>query len=321
MTPTLNRRAVLALAAALPLTTQAQIADRTTIVVPYPPGSAPDLLARMISTRLATATGKTVIVDNRPGANAIIGSDYVSKSKPDGTTLLLVDRMTVVVNPLLYAKLPYDPTTLQGITDIARINLVLSVPADAPYKSWSQFVFYAKANPGGISVGSGGQGSVHHLSLELMRRAIGAEFVHVPYKGITPAVQDMLSGQVSAVISGPEVVKQHVASGKLRVLAVGGDRPSPLFPDVPTLVAAGIKTPVLLPTTFTLFAPATTPGAALAPLAEAARKVLRQPDLASQLADLGLAPTPSTPQDIKAAVEAQRGQLTAVIREGNIRLD
>jgi tripartite-type tricarboxylate transporter receptor subunit TctC len=154
-----------------------------------------------------------------------------------------------------------------------------------------------------------------------MRRAIGAEFVHVPYKGITPAVQDMLSGQVSAVISGPEVVKQHVASGKLRVLAVGGDRPSPLFPDVPTLVAAGIKTPVLLPTTFTLFAPATTPGAALAPLAEAARKVLRQPDLASQLADLGLAPTPSTPQDIKAAVEAQRGQLTAVIREGNIRLD
>lgn len=323
MSSLMNRRNVLALAAALSLTVSvhAQSNDRVTIVVPYPPGSAPDFLARLIAHKITGLLGRTVIVDNRPGANAIIGSDFVSKAKPDGTTLLLVDRMTVVANPLLYAKMPYDPKLLQGVSDIARVNLALSVGANAPYQNWAEFIAYAKANPEKVSIGSGGPGSVHHLSLELLRKATGAQFVHVPYKGITPAVQDVLSGLLSGVISGPEVIRPHVAAGKLKVLAVGGDQRSALFPQTPTMRELGITTPVLLPTTFTLFAPPSTPDAAVAPFSAALRKVLQQPDVVAQLAELGVSPTPSSPQEIKAGLATLSTQISEVIRSANIRLD
>lgn len=323
MSSLMNRRHVLALAAALSLTipAHAQGNDRVTIVVPYPPGSAPDFLARLIAQKITGLPGRTVIVDNRPGANAIIGSDYVSKAKPDGTTLLLVDRMTVVANPLLYARLPYDPKSLQGVSDIARVNLALSVGANAPYQNWAEFIAYAKANPEKISIGSGGPGSVHHLSLELLQKATGAQFVHVPYKGIAPAVQDVLSGQLSGAISGPEVIRQHAAAGKLKVLAIGGDQRSALFPQTPTMRELGIMMPVLLPTTFTLFAPPSTPDAAIAPFSAALRKVLQQPDVVAQLAELGVSLTPSSPQEIKAGLAALSTQITEVIRGANIRLD
>lgn len=325
MTHLFNRRSILAAAAAaaaatLPLGAYAQ-AERTTIVVPYPPGSAPDYLARLVATKVAAVLGSTIIVDNRPGANAIIGSDYVTKAKPDGTVLLLVDRMTLVVNPMLYSKLPYDPRKLQGVSDVARVSLMLTVRSDAPYKSWKEFVEYAKAKPGEIAIGTGGNGSVHHLSLELMQRATGAKFVHVPYKGISPAVQDMLGGQIAGVISGAEVIRPHMSSGKLRVLAIGADERSPLFPDVPTLRELGVTTPVLLPTTFTLFAPVGTPEAKLTPFEAALRSVLQQPEIVAQLSEQGLVPTPSTPSEIQAGLQSMAGQLGAVIRDSKIRLD
>lgn len=316
------RRTVLALAAAtFPLAAFSQAPDRITIVVPYPPGSAPDFLARIVSTKAGTAMGRTIVVDNRPGANAIIGSDYVVKAKPDGMTLLLADRMTVVANPLLYAKLPYDPKALQGVSDVARVNLILTVRSSEPYKNWSEFVAYAKANPGQVSIGSGGPGSVHHLSLELLKKTTGADFLHVPYKGITPAVQDLLAGQLSGVISGPEVIKPHIGGGKLRVLATGGEQRSALLPDVPTLRELGVSKQVLLPTTFTLFAPPATPESAVAPLSAALRTVLQQPEVLAQLAESGLVPAPSTPQQIKSGLDALSKDISGVIREANIRLD
>jgi tripartite-type tricarboxylate transporter receptor subunit TctC len=321
MTNSVSRRSVLLAAAALPLAGRAQGADRIAIVVPYPPGSAPDFLARLLSTRLAAALGKTVVVDNRPGANAIIGSDFVTKARPDGTTLLLVDRMTVVANPLLYPKLPYDPKNLQAVSDVARVNLLLTARGDAPYRNWNEFVAYSKSNPGKVSVGTGGAGSVHHLSLELMARATGAQFTHVPYKGISPAVQDMLGGQLSAVISGLEVVRPHLGSGKVRVLATGADARSQQLPEVPTLRELGIASTVLLPTTFSLFAPRGTPDAALEQVAAQLRKVLQQPEVAVQLADLGLLPTPSEPAQVRAGLDALGTQLSALIREANIRLE
>ena len=323
MSSLLNRRNVLALAAVLSLAVpaRAQGTDRVTIVVPYPPGSAPDVLARLVAHKITGPLGRTVIVENRPGANAIIGSDYVAKAKPDGTTLLLADRMTVVANPLLYSKLPYDPKALQGVSDIARVNLALSVGANAPYQNWAEFIAYAKANPDKVSIGSGGPGSVHHLSLELLQKATGAKFVHVPYKGIAPAVLDVLSGQLYGVISGPEVIRQHAAAGKLKVLAAGGDQRSALFPQTPTMRELGITTPVLLPTTFTLFAPPATPEAAVAPISVALRKVMQLPEVVAQIAELGLVPTPSSPEEIKAGLAALSTQISEVIRGANIRLD
>lgn len=322
MSTRITRRAVISLAAlALPSVTFAQANDPITIVVPYPPGSAPDLVARIISTKAGAAMGRTIVVDNRPGANAIIGSDYVSKAKPDGKTLLLVDRMTIVANPLLYAKLPYDPKALEGVSDVARVNLILSVRSSEPYKNWAEFVAYAKANPGKISIGSGGPGSVHHISLELLKKTIGADILHVPYKGIAPAVQDMLAGQLSGVISGPEVIRPHMGGGKIRVIAAGGEQRSSLLPEVPTLQELGVREQILLPTTFTLFAPPGTPEAAVAPLTEALRVVMQKPEVIEQLAQSGLVPVVSTPQQIKSQLEALAAEIGGVIRDANIHLN
>ncbi|MGC3984447.1 MAG: tripartite tricarboxylate transporter substrate binding protein [Pseudorhodoferax sp.] len=299
----------------------AQQPDRISIVVPYPPGSAPDVVARQLAAKLGGKLGKSVIVENRPGANAIIGSDYVAKAKNDGSTYLLVDRMTVVVNPLLFSKLPYDPKTLLAVSDVARVNLLLSVRGDAPVKSWAEFVAYAKANPGTVAIGTGGPGSVHHLSLELLAKAIGAKLTHVPYKGVTPAVQDVLAGQLFGVISGPEVVVPHLESGRLRPLVTGAPQRQSLLPQVPTLAELGVTQTVLLPTTFSVFAPPGTPAAVTGPFGDAVRAVLAEADTAARLAPLGLEPAAATPQQMQAALAAQAPQLASVIHEANIKLD
>lgn len=307
--------------AIVPAVGVAQTPDRITIVVPYPPGSAPDVVARLLATKMASAGSGSVIVDNRPGANAIIGSDFVAKSAPDGSTLLLVDRFTVIANPLLLKKMPYDPRTFKGISDVARVNLMLTVRSDAPYKTWPEFVSYAKAHPGEIAVGTGGIGSIHHVSMELLSRAGGIKLTHIPYKGVTPAVSDLLGGQLSGVISGPEVIKPHEPTGKLRVLLVGADQRSALFPDVPTLREAGVSSATLLPTTFTLFAPAGTPDAVVAALNSAAKRGISQPDLIAKLGELGLTATSSGTLDIRAALGKLQPQLETVIRDAQIALD
>lgn len=321
--PITRRQVLLALPfPLLPRLATSQPRDRTTtLVVPYPPGSAPDLLARLLATPLSTSLGGSVIVDNRPGANAIIGSEYVSKAKPDGATLLVVDRMTLIVNPLLYKKLPYDPKRLQGVSDLARVNLLLTVRSDAPYKDWAGFVAYAKANPGTVSIGSGGPGSVHHLSLELISKATGARFTHVPYRGVAPAVQDLLGGQLAGVISGMEVIRPHLPGGKLRILAIGASSRSPLLPDVPTLTELGVKETLLLPTTFSLLAPTGTPDSVLGPLGQAVRAIMATPDMATRLLETGLIPAPSTPAEMQADLSAAQPRLANVIRDANIHLD
>lgn len=319
-----NRRQILwsvAALAALPAVALADLPATTTIEVPYPPGSAPDILARVLATKMGEHTGKTFVVENRPGANAIIGSTYAAKARNDGSVLLLVDRMTLVVNPLLYKSLPYDPGALVGISDVGRTNLFLTVRADAPYKTWQEFSAYAKANPEKVTIGTGGIGSVHHLSLELLGKAMGASFTHVPYKGVQPAVQDVMGGVSSGVISGAEVIIPQLTTGKLRVLAVGADSRNPLLPDVPTLAELGFKTPVLLPTTFTLFGPPGLSPALRDTLNAAARKAMADSGVAARLAPTGLVPSTSAPDDIRTALGQLRPQLTAVIRDANIHLD
>ncbi|HVR49595.1 MAG TPA: tripartite tricarboxylate transporter substrate binding protein [Pseudorhodoferax sp.] len=317
----LGTLALAALAMALPWPSAAQPPDRITIVVPYPPGSAPDTLARQLATKLAPRLGRSVIVDNRPGANAIIGSDYVSKAKNDGSTYLLVDRMTVVVNPLLFSKLPYEPAALVPVSDVARVNLLLSVRGDEPVKDWASFVAYAKNHPEAVAIGTGGPGSVHHLSLELLSRAIEVRLTHVPYKGIAPAVQDVLAGQLFGVISGPEVVLPHLEGGRLRPLVTGAKQRAAALPQVPTLAEQGVGEAVLLPTTFSVFAPPRTSAAVANPFGDAVRAVLSESDTAVRLAPLGLEPAGATPQQMQAALAEQGPQLTRVIREAGIKLD
>jgi tripartite-type tricarboxylate transporter receptor subunit TctC len=313
--------ALLALMLATAVQAQAWPAKGATIVVPYPPGSGPDVLARVLADRLVSTTGKPVIVENRAGANAIIGSETVAKASPDGQTLLLVDRLTLAVNPLLYAKLPYSPSQLTGISTIASVNLLWVVRADAPYKTWDEMAAFARKGDPAIAVGTGGPGSVHHLSLELVKRHLGAQMTHVPYRGVMPAVTGLLAGDIQAVVTGPETVLEHIRAGKLRALAIGAEQRLPLLPDVPTLKEVGAPNDLLISTYFTLHAPSNTPKATIDAIHRAVAPILGEAEFVRRFAGRGLVVGASEPSNVEAGVSTDSARLTKVIREAGIRLD
>lgn len=292
-----------------------------TIVVPYPPGSGPDVLARGLGQRLGAQTGQTFVIENRGGANATIGTDLVARSPADGHTLLLVDRMTLSVNPLLYSKLKYGPQDLAGISEVARVNLVFVTHADAPYKTWAQMVEHARQHKGTMNVGTGGIGSVHSLSLELIKRATGTQIQDVPYKGISPAVTATLSKEVDAVITGQETVLGHIREGKLRALAIGAETRSPLLPETPTLKELGAQPDLLLSTYFTLHAPAQTPKATIDAINAAARKAMADPAFVRDFAARGLEVAPSSPAAVDQGVARDAGRLGKIIKELGLKLD
>ena len=205
------------------------------LVVPYPPGTGPDIMARLVSEKLAKELKATFIVDNKAGVNGSIGTDSVVKAPADGYTFLLVDRLTISVNPLLY-KLTYDPRKdLASVSNIADVSLYLVVSTALPTTDFKSFVAYAKANPGRVTFGSGGVGSIAHLNMVLLEEGTGISLMHVPYKAFAEVIPAMLSGDVSASSGGVEALQQHVAQGKLRLLAVGSPSRTAAEPTVPTI--------------------------------------------------------------------------------------
>jgi tripartite-type tricarboxylate transporter receptor subunit TctC len=299
----------------------AQSSGTLTIVVPSSAGSGPDVLARLLGQRLSTVLKTTVVVDNRSGANGIVGSSVVSKAAPDGKTLLLYDRMTMSINPLLFSRLPYDPAALTGVCDIAGVDLLFAAKADAPYKSWADMVTFARNNPGRLAVGTAGTGSIHHLSLELIKRHYDVAMVDVPFRGIAPAVVALLGGELGGVITGQETVLEHIKAGKLRALAFGAKRRSPLLPDVPTLEEVGAPANLLIPTTFSLFAPAKVPSDVINGLHSAVTTVLQDKELVNLLAARGLVVRPSTAKAVQDSVLHDRNRFAQLIKDAKIRIE
>lgn len=299
----------------------AQSPKAITIIVPSSPGSGPDVLARLVGQRLSTVLKSTVIVENRSGANGIVGASFVSSAPPDGKTLMLYDRLSLSVNPLLFSKLPYDPDALTGISDIASVDLMFVARVDAPYTTWRDLVSYARANPGKVAVGTAGVGSVHHLSLALIERHYGLDMSDVPYKGIAPAVVGLLGGELGGVITGQETVLEHIRGGKLRALAVGSSLRSPLLPDVPTLQEVGAPNDLLVPTYFSLFGQSKLPGDLIKSLHAAVSTVLQDKALIDNLAGRGLIVRPSAPAAVQEAVLRDRNKFAKLIRDANIRIN
>lgn len=320
MLPTLRRclRASL-FSLCLPLTALAQNPDVTTLVVPAAAGGGADILARLLAQKLGPLLDTSVVVDNRPGANSAIGIAAVTRAKPDGTTLLLADRTTTIVNPLRLSKLPYDPAGLIPVTDVAQLDFLFVAGVAAPFSTWQEMLAYAKANPGKVSVGSSGVGSGAHLSLELLAREAGASFVHVPYKGMSPALQDVMGGVIDGLIAGPAVVMPQLDSGKIRLLAQGASQRSPQFPDTPTVAELGITKTILLPVTFTVFAPQGTPPATVARLQEALHQATRDPDTVQRFASMALTPLANTPAEVASDSARLSQQLDIVIRDVGLR--
>jgi|SRR5262245_9392182 len=211
------------------------------IVVPTSPGGATDAFARALAARLSEAWAQAVLVENRPGANQILGADHVSKSAPDGNTLLVSDASSFVINPHLYKKLPYDGVNgFTPITVLVRFPWVIAVHASVPANTFQELVALAKASPGKLSYGSFGLGSSAHISVDYLKNLLGVDIVHVPYKGAAPAVTDLLSGRIQMMMVTPLLVEPHARAGKLRLVAAATAERIPRLPDLPTVAESGV---------------------------------------------------------------------------------
>jgi tripartite-type tricarboxylate transporter receptor subunit TctC len=284
------------------------------IIVPYPPGTGPDIVARAVADRLSKNLNQGFIVENKAGANAIVGTGFVARGPADGYTLLIVDRLTLSVNPILHGPLPYDARKdLVSVSNLSDVNLYLVVNAALPVKTFSDFVDYAKANPGTLSFGSGGVGSIMHLNLEAIQVSTGISIVHVPYKGFGEALPNLVSGTVQVGTIGLESIQGLVRDGKLRLLAVGAPNRIPLTPDIPTITEAGGDSNMLLSTSFTMHARAGTPPDVLQEISAQVRRAMKDPELRGMLERRGQTPQGTDPKAVDALLESDLKQVEKII--------
>ena len=317
------RGAVVALVAAIASGACAQAYPSQTIrwIVPYPPGGGSDVVARAVGTALAAALGQSVVIENRPGAATMIGAEAVARAKPDGYTIGTADSGTLAFNPSLYAKLPYDPAKdFAFVGGLARFPLVLAVKPGLEAKTVRELQELARKAPGKLNYGTPGAGSPHHLAMELFRQRMGLAVTHVPYKGMAPAVQDILGGQIDLMFVDLATGLQHIRAGKLRAIAVASPARLAVLPDVPTMAESGVGG-------FEAYAwqavvaPAGTPADVIARLNAELVKALEAPDMRRKFADMGVEPTPTTPQQIAEYAHEEATRWGAVIRAAGIRLE
>jgi tripartite-type tricarboxylate transporter receptor subunit TctC len=250
------------------------------IVAPSTPGDAPDVIARLLAERLSAALGTQVFVENHPGAGGVVGSDIVAKAPADGYTLIIGNAGSHGINAAVYAKLPYDIRT-HAVSQVAVSPNILVVNPEVPATNVQQFIAYAKARPGQLSYASGGNGSSAHMSMELFKSMAGVDLVHIPYKGSSPALTDVVSGQVAAMFVNLPPALPLVKAGKLRPLAVTTRTRSPLLPDVPTVQESGLPGYETV-AWFGILAPAVTEHRARQVVGEIA-KIVRTPEMRERL--------------------------------------
>jgi tripartite-type tricarboxylate transporter receptor subunit TctC len=290
------------------------------IVVNFPPGGAADQLARAIGQPLQDALGQPVVVENRAGANGNIGGEAIAKSPADGYTLLMSSGGMVSVNPHLYPKMAFDPAKdLVPVAAAARVAVYLVTKPSLPATTVQDFVKYVKANPGRLSFGSPGSGSSPHLAAEMMKAQAGLYAVHVPYRGAAPALQDLLAGQLDFYFD-PGIGLQHAKSGRLKILAVGSMKRSPLFPDVPTLHEAGMKD-FDADTVFGFYAPAGTPPAVIERLNREINKVTQTRAFQDRVIALGGEALAVSPAEFAAKAMEDSKRFGAIIKERRIAAD
>src|SRR5512140_966025 len=311
-------------AAVAPLSASAQSAGWPSkpvkLVVPFPPGGSVDPLARLLSVRLSASMGQQFIVENKPGASGSIGTAFVAKSAPDGYSFVFVFD-THAVNPTLL------PMTFDTVKDLAPVMLIGTAPMaiatnpSKPYKTFADVIAAAKAKPNSVTFGSIGNGSLGHLTMTLLQHAGGFTLIHVPYKGGGPMTQDALGGQIDLAVGSVAVLSPQVRSGKLRAVAVTGDKRSHSMPDVPALAEQGFPGFSAL-AWWGIFAPAGTPKPILDKFHAELVKALNQPDLRKTLTEqLGMDLVVSTPEELQKFLVSEIDRWGKVVRENNIRAD
>ena len=311
---------LLLLAAVVPASAQQPYpAKPIRIISPYPAGGTTDILARMVGPKLTESWGQQVLVDNRPGGNTIIGSEAMVKAPPDGYTLLCILSSHVIV-PTLVAT-PYDPVKdFAAVATIASTQLVLVVHPSVPAKTLQEVIALAKRRPGELNYGSGGSGTVTHLAGEYFNMLAGVRTQHIPYKGSSQALVDVMGGQVHMYYSPPIVALPHIKSGRLRPIAATGDARISALPQVPTAAEAGLKG-FELNIWYGLLAPAATPRPIIDKLGAEIARILATPAIREQLVSQGMVPFVSTPDQFAALIKTDLAKYTKIVRTANIKLE
>ena len=290
------------------------------LIVNFPPGGSPDIVARAVAKPLSEALGQQVVVDNRAGAGGIVGADAAAKSTPDGYTWLLSSGSALSIVPLLNNKLPFDPARdLLPVAGGIRLELFLVARSELPFTNFAEFQRYARANPGKLTYGTPGNGTSPHIAGEMMKSQAGLFTVHIPYRGSSLVLQDLLGGRLDYTFD-PGVAFQHVKSGKLRLLAVGSAKRSPLFPDTPTLNELGLKG-FDAGTTHGFWAPAGTPAAMVERMNAEINRTLVLPDVVAAIRALGAEPHVLTPAAFGKVIAEDRNRYAVIVNERKITQD
>jgi len=323
---TLGASLLLSAAVLLPSAAQAQGAAATfpdkpmRIVVTFTPGGAPDILGRLLAERFTAAWGQPVLVDNRPGAGGNTGADFVAKAAPDGYTIIVGTVGTHSINGALYAKMPYDMVKdFTPVTLLATTPNMLVVHNEVPAKNLKDFIALGKKE-GKMTFASSGSGTSIHVSGELFKTMTGIDMVHIPYKGRATAIPDVLGGRVTMMFDNMPSSLQLVREGKLRALGVTSSQRSAAAPDIPTNAESGLPGFEAV-SWFALFAPANTPKPIVDKLQAEVRKILKTPDVAKRLADAGLEPVGSTPEELAAYQKAEIAKWAKVVKESGAKAD
>jgi tripartite-type tricarboxylate transporter receptor subunit TctC len=313
-----------ALGRALPARAQAWPARAIRIVVPFTPGGSSDVLARAIGVELAHVLHQPVLIDNVPGAGGSLGAEKAAKSVPDGYTLLMGHTGTLAINPAVYPKLGYDPLReFTPVAWVARVPNVLVVNASVHARNLHELVAQAKARPGSLAYGSGGNGRAAHTTMEYFKMQTGTSFLHIPYRGTAPSVSDLLAGQVQVLFTGVPALLPHIKAGKIRALAVSSPRRLAVLPEVPTVAESGLPGTAGFEADqwYGLVAPAGTPAEVVALLNQHVNKALESEDVRARLAAEGAEPTPATPQAFGALIAREIPRWGKVVRNARITVD
>lgn len=291
------------------------------LVVPFGAGGAPDVIARLMAPPISENLGAPVVVDNRPGATGIIAAEYVKGSPPDGTTLFVADSAHFAISPALRANLPYDPQKdFVPVIEVASSMIYIAVQAQNEAKNVQDLVALAKKRPQGLTYGSSGTGTPHHLAVELLKLQSGGNFVHVPFKGVQQSVPALLSGDVDIVVAGPASLLPHVRAGKVRMIAAVNPTRWSRMPEIPTIAESGFSQ-YGLDVTIGLLAPAGTAPGVVRRLNEGIAKALRNPDLAGKANEIGLEMIAGTPEQFASSMARQREQYTKVVKASGAKAD
>jgi tripartite-type tricarboxylate transporter receptor subunit TctC len=291
------------------------------IIIAQAPGSATDVISRVVGNRLTEGLGQPIVVEARPGAGGVVGTEAAARSAPDGYTLFMANNSTHGSNPAVYPKLPYD-----AVKDFAPISFVASVPyvlvvdPSLPVKSVQELIALVKASPGKMNYASAGNGSTHHFCGELFKSMAGLDIQHIPYKGSGPAIAGLLGGEVSMMFANVADINSQIRSGKVRALAVTVPRRASMLPDVPTMPEAGLPE-FEIQSWFGLLAPAGTPAPIIARLNAETAKVLAREDVKTTLAAQGLEVKPGSPEQFAAYIKSEIARFTKIGKSAGIKAE